>query len=170
MPPSSPPEPDHNAPRPPRRVPSSAIASFIDEARIDALLAPWVVDPEERAFVLRCLLREGPAHHRGANYILIALLGRLLEATGGPPTPIPGPHRPVPLRLPPHLAEAGDENGVFPLPLPTAALEALAPAGSPAMEAMVDCLADGPPQHSLANAAMLCLLTALLERAEPRAG
>jgi hypothetical protein len=52
--------------------------------------------------------------------------------------------------------------------MPTAALERLAPAGSPEMAALIDCLVDGPPHHALANAAMVCLLGALLARLEAR--
>ncbi len=166
-------------PRPPsangpkhRHVPSSAIASFIDRQRIDRLLTHWIPAEEDRAFVVRCLLDEGPAHHRGANYVLIALLGELLAAAGGA---APGATQPaevaekdlvaVPMRLPPHLAGGGDD-GVFALRFPRRQLERLAPAGSTAHEAMIDCLTDGPPQHSLANAAMMCLLSELLVRAE----
>lgn len=145
-------------------MPSSAITAFVDADRIAALIAPWVPDPSQREFVVRCLLREGPAHHRGANYVLLSLLGLLLE--GGPPL-APAPDQPgvaVPLRLPPHLAEE-HEDGAYPLVMPTGPIERLAAAGSPEFEAMVDCLTDGPPQHALANAAMVALLGVLLERA-----
>jgi hypothetical protein len=149
-----------------RHVPSSAIASFIDDARVDAILAPWIEDPQERAFVVRCLLREGPAHHRGSNFVLLALLGQLVEAGGRVEAPAGGSARAVPLRLPPHLADDCGDKGVFPLQIPTAVIERLAPAGSTAHEAMIDCLTDGPPQHSLANAAMVCLIDILLRRHE----
>ena len=66
------------------------------------------------------------------------------------------------MRLPPHLADEADEDQ-FPLRLALRPLELLAPAGSPELEAMVDCLTDGPPQHSLANAAMVALIDALLD-------
>ncbi len=148
-----------------RHVPSSAITGFVDRARIDALLAPWVPDAASREFVVRCILGEGPAHHRGANFVLLSLLGLLverLEVKG--PTPGDGDVS-VPLRLPPHLAEGHDDDA-YPLTLPTRALERLAPRGSRELEAMVDCLTDGPPQHALANAAMVALIDALLERAE----
>lgn len=135
------------------------------------LLAPWVPDAEDRAFVVRCMLDEGPAHHRGANYVLLALLGRLVEAIGATgPKAGRSPARSVPMRLPPHLAPADDEDGDYPLPLPTAGLAKLAPEGSVAFEAMVDCLTDGPPQHALANAAMVCLVTAALERLDAGRG
>ena len=32
------------------------------------------------------------------------------------------------------------------------------------LEAMIDCLTDGPPQHALANVAMVTLLTEILSR------
>ncbi|MBI3180529.1 MAG: hypothetical protein HYZ28_00040 [Myxococcales bacterium] len=149
-------------PPPPRRhLPSSAIASFIDRERIDKLLARWVPEAADRAFVLRCVLDEGPAHHRGANFVLLSLLGQLLDAAKASPES-QGPSVPVPMRLPPHI-DVG-EDGFYPLSFPRKVLERLAPAGSAAQEAMIDCLTDGPPQHSLANAAMLCLISALLER------
>lgn len=153
----------HKPPRP-HHVPSSAIASFIDRDRIEALLAPFVPDEEDRRFVLRCLLDEGPAHHRGANYVLLALLGEVAGEIA--PRPSSASDIPVPMRLPPHLAKdrAGDDDGDFPLHMPKAPLSRLAKEGTPAFDAMVDCLTDGPPQHSLANAAMVCVLSALLER------
>jgi hypothetical protein len=67
------------------------------------------------------------------------------------------------MRVPPHLRGARGEHD-FPLTLPTRPIERLAPAGSSGFAAMVDCLTDGPPQHALANAAMVGLLGALLER------
>ncbi|MCC7000128.1 MAG: hypothetical protein IT370_36350 [Deltaproteobacteria bacterium] len=151
-------------PKPPHRRPtaSSAIIGFIDRPALDRLLVPWVPDAQDRAFVLRCLLDEGPAHHRGSNYVLLSLLGQLL------PDPVevaPGPSQAVPMRLPPHLA--GGDDAVFPLRLPTAILERLAPRDSPAFQAMIDALIDGPPQHALANVAMVCLLSALLEARRP---
>lgn len=151
-----PPHPPHR-----RHVPASAIASFIDPARIGALLAPWVPDPEERAFVVRCLLEEGPAHHRGANYVILALLGELAGDLAH--APADEDTLPVPMRLPPHLAEDKDDT-TFPLRLPKRPIARLAPEGSPEFQAMVDCLTDGPPQHALGNAAMVALLAVLLER------
>lgn len=146
-----------------RHVPSSAITGFVDQARIDALLAPWVPDDAARAFVVRCILGEGPAHHRGASFVLLALLGQLVERLQARGASHEG--APVPLRLPPHLAEDHDDDA-YPLTLPTRALERLAPKGSRELEAMIDCLTDGPPHHALANAAMVALLDALLERTD----
>lgn len=145
-----------------RRVPASAINGFVDRARIDVLLAPWVPDAQDRAFVVRCLLDEGPAHHRGANYVILALLGELLARLPGPPPRADTPATPVPMRLPPHMKA---EEGEFPLGICERPVELLAPKGSRAFEAMVDCLGDGPPQHALANAATVAILEALLERA-----
>jgi hypothetical protein len=128
-----------------------------------------VPDAADRAFVVRCLLDEGPAHHRGANYVLLALLGELVAGGGPVETPAAGREGvAVPMRLPPHLTHDGDE-GLFPLRFPAAPVERLAPAGSSQLAAMIDCLTDGPPQHSLANAAMVCLIGVLLDRVRGRA-
>jgi hypothetical protein len=150
---------------PPRHLPSSAISAFVDPARIDLLLARWVPEAEDRAFVVRCLVGEGPAHHRGANFVLLSLLAQALEKAKAQPEP-QGVTLPVPMRLPPHLAHAEAEQDAYPLRLPTAPLERLAPSGSRELEAMVDCLTDGPPQHALANVAMVALLGALLDALE----
>ena len=159
-------------PRPPheRHVPSSVISGFIEPQKIDALLAPWIPEPTARAFVVRCVLAEGPAHHRGANYVLLRLLGQVLErvAPAGAVPASAGEPLEVPMRLPPHLARASEPKS-FPLPLPAGPLERLAPRGSREFEAMVDCLTDGPPQHALANVAMVTLLAELLARLEQEA-
>lgn len=138
---------------------------FVDRERIDRLLTPWVPDDDDRAFVLRCLLDEGPAHHRGVNWILLSLLGEVAAETRLGPAP--GPQARVPMRLPPHLRRHEDDqedDGAYPLRLPLAPLERLAGTDERAVDAMVDCLTDGPPQHALANAAMLVLIDALLRR------
>jgi hypothetical protein len=137
----------------------------VDRDRIDRLLAPWVPDADDRAFLLRCLLDEGPVHHRGVNWILLALLGELTGEPGGHANP--GDSARVPLRLPPHLRrhrDDDDDDRVYPLPLPLAPLRRLAGKDEKALEAMVECLTDGPPQHAIANAAMLLLLDRLLSR------
>ena len=148
---------------PRRHVPSSTITSFVDAATIEALLGPWLPDPADRGFVVRCILQEGPAHHRGTNFILLRLLGALV-IEGDAPAPAGADTVAVPIRLPPRIADDHDDRN-YPLRFPRRVLERLADPGSPTLEAMIDCVTDGPPQHALANAAMLCLLDALLARA-----
>lgn len=153
-------------PRPPheRHVPSSAISGFIDFAQVEALLAPYVPDPQDRAFVARCVVGEGPAHHRGANYVLLRLIGQLLERLPrADAATAQGAAIEVPLRLPPHLTRDRGPSA-YPLRLPLASLHGLAAPGSPELDAMVDCLTDGPPQHALANVAMVTLLAELSAR------
>ncbi len=169
------PKHSHHRPPPPPHGPHGqhardrTLERFVDRARIDRLLAPWVPDDDDRQFVLRCLLEEGPAHHRGVNWILLALLGEL--AADVPAGPGPGAHARVPLRLPPHLRQSGRDDGddeddqrAYPLRLPLAPLERLVGKDERAIDAMVACLTDGPPQHALANAAMLLVIDALLRR------
>ncbi len=166
----------HHHPPPPHRghhARDRTLERFVDRKRIDRLLAPWVPDADDRAFVLRCLLDEGPAHHRGANWILLALLGELADAASHGPGP--GRQAPVPLRLPPHLRRhrrddededgaSDDDERTYPLRLPLVPLERLAGKDERAIDAMIDCLTDGPPQHALANAAMLALIDAALRK------
>lgn len=152
---------------PPHR--SATSTAFIDASRVDAILEGAVPDPEDRAFVVRCILSEGPAHHRGANYALLRLLGLLLDRLGGGDMAALRSRGtiPVPMKVPPHLERQGSLMA-YPLPLPIAPLSELAPPASPEQSAMADCLSDGPPQHALANAAMLWLIGAALERLEER--
>jgi hypothetical protein len=150
-------------PRPPGGrglLPPSAIAAFIHRDRIEALLEPWVPDRHDRAFLARCLVEEGPAHHRGANYVLLLLLDEVRRRVGG--VPGEGERQPFHMRLPPHLRDERDEPDEYPLPLPTGALAALAAGDERQLEAMVDCLTDGPPQHAVANVVMVSLLSAIL--------
>jgi hypothetical protein len=153
-------------PPPHRAAPSAA---FIDSSRIDALLAGALPDDEDRAFVVRCILGEGPAHHRGANYVLLRLLGMIVDRLGATDMTALRARgtSPVAMKVPPHLARRGSLMA-YPLGLPTAPLETLAPTGTPDHAAMAECLSDGPPQHALANAAMLWLIGAALERLEDR--
>jgi hypothetical protein len=141
----------------------SAIDSFIDDARLDAALAPWVPDAAERAFLLRCVLDEGPAHHRGSNFVLLSLLVELAHRLGVKTPPAPGRVRPFAMRLPPHLEDEIDDDE-WPIGVPERALVALAPDDERAVDAMVDCVTDGPPQHALANVLMLQLLDAMLAK------
>jgi hypothetical protein len=147
-----------------RAATASAIAASLNLKRLDSLLEPWVGDPEERAFVVRCIAGEGPVHHRAASYALLRLLGVVLDRLGGAPPERAGETAPVPLRLAPHIARHDDDDTHFPLRLPLAPLELLAPKGSRELAAIVDCLVDGPPHHALANTAMVCLLDAVLAR------
>jgi hypothetical protein len=141
--------------------------AFIDRSRIDALLAGALPDDEDRAFVVRCILGEGPAHHRGANYVLLQLLGLILDRLGGADMASLRARGtlPVPMKVPPHLERRGSLMA-YPLGLPTAPIEKLAANGTVDHAAMVECLSDGPPQHALANAAMLWLIGAALDRLE----
>ena len=150
-----------------RSAPSTA---FIDSSRIDAILAPAVPDAEDRAFVVRCILGEGPAHHRGANYVLLQLLGLLVDRLGGADMAALRTRgtMPIPMKVPPNLERQGSLMS-YPLGLPLSPLSELAPAATPAQGAMVECLSDGPPQHALANAAMLWLIGAALDRLPERA-
>lgn len=152
----------------PHPRPSSAPA-FIDPSRLDTLLAGVLPDQADRAFVVRCILGEGPGHHRGANYVLLVLLGMVVEGLGGADMDGLRAHGtlPVPMKVPPHLKRP-DSLMAYPLELPTRPLERLASAGSFEQAAMADCLMDGPPQHALANAAMLWLIGAALERVGAR--
>lgn len=148
-----------------RHVPASRALRFVDAEALDALLGSIVPARADRDFVRRCLIEEGPLHHRGANFLLLRLLAQALERVPGTDAPLTGVA--VPMRLPPHLEEEV-EDGDFPLPLPTGALKALLGDDAASLEAAVDCLTDGPPQHALANVVMVVLLERLLARLGPR--
>lgn len=132
---------------------------FVDEAQLQQALAPLLPDAGDRRFVTRCLVGEGPLHHRGANFVLLTLLARAVQVHGA--LPPGGGGAPVPMRLPPHLADDA-EDGHYPLRLPLRALGDLAGGDADRLAAMVDCLTDGPPQHALANVVMVTLIEALL--------
>jgi hypothetical protein len=134
------------------------VLDFVDDTQLQQALGPLLADAGDRRFVARCLVGEGPLHHRGANYILLTLLARAVQLHGGLPS---GGGAPVPMRLPPHLADEA-EDGHYPLRLPLRALGELAGGDAARLAAMVDCLTDGPPQHALANVAMVALIEALL--------
>ncbi|MBK7857888.1 MAG: hypothetical protein IPJ65_04530 [Archangiaceae bacterium] len=158
-------------PKPPahpthHHVPASEVAGFIDRAALERVVGPLLGDPAGLDFTVRCLVGEGPVHHRGANWVLLELLGRAVAAAGARPQPAADALA-VPLRLPPHLTHDAAEQS-HPLTLALAPLDRLAARGSRAQEAMIDCLTDGPPQHAIANVAMVGLLGALLEALETR--
>ena len=140
-------------------------AERLPSAEIDRALAPFVPDPSDRAFILRCVLEEGPAHHRGASFAILRALSLAIERLGAPSKDLSAiPTTPLAIRLPPHLAQTAEDN-VYPIGLPMRALrEALGDAELQA--AAVDALCDGPAHHALANAMMLWLVEAILSRVE----
>lgn len=145
---------------------ATKVLDFVDESRLDALLTPLVPNAADRAFVLRCVIGEGPLHHRGANYILLTLLAQAAEQGSSAGAPAGAGGVAVPMRLPPYLAESVDE-GNYPLELPTGALLALAGGDQARLAAMIDCLTDGPSQHALANVIMVALIERLLAKTQP---
>jgi len=143
----------------------------VDQDRLSELLSPWVPDAQEREFVVRCIAKEGPVHHRRASYALLHLLGEVLERLGGAPDVDTTHGVSVPLRLPPHARshmDAVSRESTYPLRMPTDVLERVAASGTPGHEATVAALLDGPPHHALANAGMVCLLEAILRRLDDR--
>lgn len=153
----------HHKPHHHRHIPASRALRFVDHARVTRLLES-LVPKEDVHFLQRCILDEGPIHHRGANYVLLGLMSRVLEQLPGKDAHPEG--RRVPMRLPPHLEDEVDEDS-FPLELPTGALMELVGDGD-ALESAIDCLTDGPPQHALANVVMVALLERLLRRLEAK--
>ncbi len=157
--------------RPPFSVSALSIESLLETSTIESLLTPWVSNVEDRQFIARCLLRSGPAHHRGANFVLLSLLGEVLQRLPEPmpqvrvATPIE-PCVPIPLRLPPHLAEHTSDR-YFPLQMSLGPLQKLAGGDEHAVAVMVDCLTDGPAQHALANAVMVNVLARILDALTP---
>lgn len=184
-------------------VPVSRLLGFVDTRQLDERLTPLLPDAGDRAFVLRCLVGEGPMHHRGANYVLLSLLAEAVarlpargaagvagasagaiavearaeaavEAAGQQAAAMAAEVVTVPMRLPPHLhaadAPCAAEAGAYPVGLPLAPLVGLAAGRASDVEAMVDCLTDGPPQHALANVLMVALLERLLAQLPPPDG
>lgn len=156
-------------PRPPRhghgphrhRHVVSALEEVTDGARFEEALALVVPDPRDRAFVARCILEEGPAHHRAASWALIVLAADLAKRAGATPrATAEDDDVQVQLRLPPHLAH--EEDTAFPLRMPAAPLRSLA-RDERAVEALTDALVDGPPHHALANAALVALFERLAD-------
>jgi hypothetical protein len=148
-----------------RHPPASRALRFVDRPSLDRLLSTLVPEKNDREFVARCLIDEGPLHHRGANFLLLQLLGKVLERLPGSDAPLTGEE--VPMRLPPHLEDEVDV-GHSPLPLTTRALEELLGGDQANLEAAIDCLTDGPPQHALANVVMVALLERALLRLEAK--
>lgn len=119
-------------------------------------------DARDREFVLRCVLEEGPRHHRVASWALLQMLAALLAEVGGAdPTTGDAPAEPVGMRLPPKVASASDD-AEFPIGIPTTMLREILEEGE--AELALDCLRDGPPHHALANAVMTWMLEALYMR------
>lgn len=141
------------------------VVAAIDRQRISALVAACVPDPAACSFIVRCMLDEGPVHHRGDNFVLLALLGEVLDrlpSTEGGNQP-DGASFPVPMRIPP-AHHASTEPKCYPISIPQAPL-ALLDGGDPGRRStLAECLADGPPHHALANAMMVHLLHAILQR------
>ncbi len=163
--PSRPPPP----PVPPPRRSSSGLAGLVGAGAIAPLLAAWASDPEDRAFIARCIASEGPSHHRVASATILRLLALAVEAAGGAASARPEHDGfPVPFRLPPHLDRHADEDAQYPLRLSRRALERLAPPGSHELAALADAVTDGPAHHALANVVMVNLLEELIERLKSR--
>lgn len=138
------------------------MSSSVTKDDVAVLLAPFVSDAEDLDFVARCIATEGPLHHRLASFALLKLLASAVEAAGGVGEP-PSDGLPVPLRLPPHLDRGGDADAHYPITIPRRALSRIATPGSREASTLAAALTDGPPHHALANAAMVCMLDALLE-------
>lgn len=146
-------------PKPPKPHTARLAAAF-DRGRIDQLLQPWVSDANDRDFLVRCVLDEGPVHHRGANYVLLSLLAMVLERVGGAGHPA-ATTVDIDMRLPPHLEDELPARQ-YPLGLAGGALDRLAPAGSRERAALLEALGEGPPQHVVANVMMVDLLETIL--------
>lgn len=148
------------------RAAASAIALVLDADRLTRILEPWVPDAGERTFLVRCIIGEGPIHHRGASYALIAMAGAIAERLG---VSAPRPDQEgitVPMRLPPHLERPDQEPPVYPLQLDPSGLDHLANGKEGIRQVLADAVTDGPPHHALANVALLNLLAAILRRVE----
>jgi hypothetical protein len=146
------------------RAAVSAIARGIDADRLVHILEPWLPDADERTFVVRCIVGEGPIHHRGASYALLALAGAVADRLGSPGPGPGGADLAVPMRLPPHLERHDQDPPAYPLRLDPAGLDLLAGGKEDVRRALIDAVTDGPPHHALANVALLNLLAAILRR------
>jgi hypothetical protein len=143
-------------------------ADALDAGAIDAALLEIVPDARDRAFVLRCVLEEGPRHHRVASWALLRMLAAVLAEVGGAdPETREGASEPLGMRLPPSVAESSDD-AEFPIGIPTTMLHDVLDDGEVGLA--LECLKDGPPHHSLANAAMTWMLQAIYERVQRQKG
>lgn len=141
----------------------TALSSAADADQLAEALRPVIADPRDRAFVVRCILDEGPVHHRASSWALLMLaseIARRLEVPMKAPDGEPDDSITVRLRLPPHLA-ADEAESAFPLRLPLEPLRAIASSDRD-VEVLADALVDGPPHHALANAALVSLLARVL--------
>jgi hypothetical protein len=127
-----------------------------DVAAIDAALAPVVPDRRDRAFVLRCVVGEGPRHHRGASWALLRMLTGVLEHLEPiQPDADELADESIAIRLPPALESASDD-AAFPVGMPTRLLRELLDDDELAIA--LASLTDGPAHHALANAVMATLI------------
>lgn len=148
------------------RAAASAIALVLDADRLARILEPWVPDVGERTYMVRCIIGEGPIHHRGASYALIALAGAIAERLGVAVPATDNTGISVPMRLPPHLERPGEEPPAYPMRLDPTGLDHLANGHAGVRQVLADAVTDGPPHHALANVALLNLLAAILRRVE----
>jgi hypothetical protein len=141
----------------------SALSHAASPESLESALSLVIGEPDDTAFVARCILSEGPSHHRAASWALVVLAAEVARRLGvaGPP-PAAADAVPVALRLPPHQVRPDD--AAFPLSLPLSPLRTLLDRERD-VEAIADALVDGPPHHALANAALVALLGRILERA-----
>lgn len=132
-------------------------------------LSLLVVDPQDAAFIARCILGEGPAHHRAASWSLIVLAAEIASRLGCSPASEddqPADAVRIPLRLPPHRLR---EDDAFPLEMPVEPLRAIV-GRERDVEALADALVDGPAHHALANAALVGIFNRILEQISGASG
>jgi hypothetical protein len=159
-------------PRPPSRPPPKKHAArrrepALDAGAIDAALASSIPDARDRAFVLRCIVDEGPRHHRIASWALLRMLAAVLAELGGADAEPRGVDvAPLPIRLPPSVTSSS-EDAVFPIGVPMRMLRDVLDENE--LATALDALRDGPAHHALANAVMVALIDAIHARVR-RAG
>lgn len=161
-----PPKPKHDHGRGPHRHRHvlSSLADVASAQRLEDALELVIPDARDRAFVARCILQEGPAHHRAASWALVTIAGEVARRAGAKPRDAIQPDDfAVPLRLPPHQRQ--EEDGSFPLRVPVAPLRAVSGSDRDA-EVLADAVVDGPPHHALANAALIAIFERLMSALE----